>query len=404
MNLLKDGITLNAVIPTKLSRKLTIDGITQAYPVYKVRLDLLFYNDQNDRIATWISQYKSINDGNAPDISDRVAYNSVIEGFIIQSNPSAIEKTQTNIELVDQREPGVVLADGRIIDGNRRYTCLSRLSDKNDRFKYFETVILDRNIQNSAKQIKMLELSIQHGEESKVDYNLIDRLVGIYNDIIDTQLLSVYEYAKSIDQPEGDVRKRVEVAILMVEFLDFINAPKQFYIARDWQIGFPLEELSKLLKKCKTDDEAEDLKICVFTNILMKTSSDLGRFVRKFKNIIVSDYAEKFIEEQKEIAYRVVESLPPKGSVNEKVIRDVIRGNDELGQELERSMDKALTKANKIEARNKPVQLIEKATTFLESIDMNIFLKLNDSDLKRIELQLTKLENMVAEIRGNINA
>ena len=128
MNLLKDGIVLNAVIPTKLTRKLTLDGITQAYPVYKVRLDLLFYNDQNDRIATWISQYKSTNDGNAPDVSDREAYNSVIEGFIIQSNPSAIEKTQTNIELVDQREPGVVLADGRIIDGNRRYTCLGRLS------------------------------------------------------------------------------------------------------------------------------------------------------------------------------------------------------------------------------------------------------------------------------------
>lgn len=404
MNLLKDGIALNSVIPTKLSRKLTIDGITQAYPVYKVRLDLLFYNDQNDRIATWISQYKSINEGNAPDVSDREAYNSVIEGFIIQSNPSAIEKTQTNIELVDQREPGVVLADGRIIDGNRRYTCLSRLSKKSDRFKYFETVILDRNIQNSAKQIKMLELSIQHGEESKVDYNLIDRLVGIYNDIIDTKLLSVYEYAKSTNQPESDVKKRVEIAELMVEFLDFINAPKQFYIARDWQIGFPLEELAKLLKKCKTDDEAEDLKICVFTNILMKTSSDLGRFVRKFKNIIVSDYANEFIEEQKEIAYRLVESLPPKGAVNEKVIRDVIRGNDELGQELERSMEKALTKANKIEARNRPVQLIEKATTFLESIDMNIFLKLNDSDLKRIERQLTKLESVVVEIRGNINA
>lgn len=404
MNLLKDGIALNAVIPTKLSRKLTIDGITQAYPVYKVRLDLLFYNDQNDRIATWISQYKSINDGNAPDVSDREAYNSVIESFIIQSNPSAIEKTQTNIELVDQREPGVVLADGRIIDGNRRYTCLSRLSKKSDRFKYFETVILDRNIQNSAKQIKMLELSIQHGEESKVDYNLIDRLVGIYNDIIETKLLSVYEYAKSTNQPESDVKKRVEIAELMVEFLDFINAPKQFYIARDWQIGFPLEELAKLLKKCKTDDEAEDLKICVFANILMKTSSDLGRFVRKFKNIIVSDYANEFIEEQKEIAYRVVESLPPKGAVNEKVIRDVIRGNDELGQELERSMEKALTKANKIEARNRPVQLIEKATTFLESIDMNIFMKLNDSDLKRIERQLTKLESVVVEIRGNINA
>ena len=66
MNLLKEGIEKQLVIKTTMTRKLTIDGITQAYPVYKVRLDCLYYNDQNDRIATWISQYKSQNDGIFP--------------------------------------------------------------------------------------------------------------------------------------------------------------------------------------------------------------------------------------------------------------------------------------------------------------------------------------------------
>ena len=47
------------VSKTPLSRKLTLGGVTKAYPVYRVRLDLLFYNDQNDRIATWITQYKN---------------------------------------------------------------------------------------------------------------------------------------------------------------------------------------------------------------------------------------------------------------------------------------------------------------------------------------------------------
>ena len=140
MNLLKDGITQQAVVKTAQTRKLTVDGLTKAYPVYKVRLDWLFYNDQNDRIATWISQYKAQHDGKAPNSSDREAYNAIIEQFIVESNPDAIRKTQTNIEMVDQREAGVVLADGRIIDGNRRFTCLRRLAAKNDRFSYFETV------------------------------------------------------------------------------------------------------------------------------------------------------------------------------------------------------------------------------------------------------------------------
>lgn len=194
----------------------------------------------------------------------------------------------------------------------------------------------------------------------------------------------------------------MEIAELLVEWLDFINAPKQFHIARDLQVGFPLEELSKLIKKCKNEDEIEDLKICVFTNILLKTSNDLGRFVRRIKDIITFDYMEEFIEEQKEIAYRVVDSLPTK--VNEKIIRDVIRANDEVGQDLEQSMDKALAKAKKTETRNRPVQLIEKATTFLESIDMNILLKLNDSELIRVERQLAKLESIIEEIKGNFNA
>ena len=167
-----------SVLLEDMTRKLTVDGLTKAYPVYKVRLDWIFYNDQNDRIATWISQYKTQHDGKSPDCTDRDAYNTIIEQFIVESNPDAIRKTQANIEMVDQREAGVVLADGRIIDGNRRFTCLRRLAKKNSRFGYFETAILDRDIENSAKQIKILELSIQHGEEGKVDYDPIDRLVS----------------------------------------------------------------------------------------------------------------------------------------------------------------------------------------------------------------------------------
>lgn len=402
MNLLKEGMEQKAVLKTTLTRKLTVDGLTKAYPVYKVKLDWLFYNDQNDRIATWISQYKAQHEGKTPDIAQREAYNNIIEEFIVASNPDAIRKTQSNIELVDQREPGVVLADGRIIDGNRRFTCLRRLAQKNDRFGYFETVILDRSIENNAKQIKMLELSIQHGEESKVDYNAVDRLVGIYSDVVETGLLTEEEYSRSTNESLSDVKRRIEVAKLMVEFLEFINAPKQFYIARDLQLAFPLEELSKILKKSRNEDEAEDIKIAVFNNILMQPSTDMTRFVRNIKSIIGSDYQEEFLEEQRELAVQVVDSLPPVGKMDTTTIREVVRANDEVTQALDRSMDKSLTKVKKNETRNRPVQLAEKATTFLESIDQHILLKLNDSELRRLERQLTKLEQVIAQIRENM--
>lgn len=402
MNLLKEGLEQHVVERTTMTRKLTVDGLTKAYPVYKIRLDWLFYNDQNDRIATWISQYKAQHEGQAPDVSHREEYNNVIERFIVESNPDAIRKTQSNIEMVDQREAGVVLADGRIIDGNRRFTCLRRLSAKNPRFNYFEAVILDRNIENSAKQIKLLELSIQHGEESKVDYNPIDRLVGIYTDIVETHLLTPTEYAASTNESETDVNRRVEIAKLMVEFLEFINAPKQFYIARDLQIYYPLEELLKLTKKCRTDNEVEDLKVSVFNNILMQTAGDMTRFIRNIKSIVGTDYQDEFLEEQKEMAANVLDHLPAVGHVNTQVIREEVRADEENREALERSMEKTLTKVKKTETRNRPIQLAEKATTFLESIDTNILLKMNDSELCRLTRQLDRLEQVVADLRENL--
>lgn len=156
LNLLQDGIAQHAVFSTKLTQKLTIDGITQPYPVYKIKLDWLYYKDQNDRIATWISQYRAQHNGYAPDLSDQKRYNQIIK----EINPDALRKTKTNIKMVDQREPGVVLNDGRIIDGNRRFTCLRELAAEDERFGYFEAVILERSIESSAKQIKPLELSI----------------------------------------------------------------------------------------------------------------------------------------------------------------------------------------------------------------------------------------------------
>ena len=402
MNLLKHGVEQHAVYETNLTRKLTIDGLTQAYPVYKIKLDWLYYNDQNDRIATWISQYRAQHEGHVPDPADRENYNNTIEQFIVESNPDALRKTKANIKMTDQREPGVVLADGRIIDGNRRFTCLRQLSAADERFGYFEAVILDRSIEHSAKQIKILELSIQHGEESKVDYDPIDRLVGIYTDILSTNLLSVEEYAKSTNETESEVKKRVELAQLMAEFLEFINAPEQFHIARELTVYSTLDELQKLLRKCRTEDEKEDLKNSVFTNILIRPNGDMARFIRGFKNILGSDYQADFLEEQRDIAAQVIDALPPVEKMSAQVIRDEIRTNEDFGDALERSMDKYLTRAKKTETRNRPIQLVEKATNFLESIDTNILLKLNDRELRRMRHQLDLLEQTLAEVRENL--
>lgn len=154
---------------TEVTKKMTVDGITKIYPVYKVRIDQLYYNDQNDRIATWISRYKA--DNNISNFNDlnREKYNDIIGNFIKQSNVKAFNNTLNNISAIGQQEPAVILPDGRIIDGNRRFTCLRELSKENSKFNHLEAVIIEKDIQNNKKEIKLLELYLQHGREERVD-------------------------------------------------------------------------------------------------------------------------------------------------------------------------------------------------------------------------------------------
>jgi len=186
-----------------------------------------------------------------------------------------------------------------------------------------------------------------------------------------------------------------------VEFLEFINAPGQFHIARDLQVFFPLEELLKIIRKCR-EDEAEDIKIVVFNNILMQTSNDMTRFIRSMKSIVGSEYQDEFIDEQRELAAQVLEGLPAPGEVDTAFIREEVRTNEEVTQALERSMDKALTRARRNETRNRPVQLVEKANTLLEGIDQRILLKMSSAELRRLDAQISRLEGLIAGLRENM--
>lgn len=403
MNLLRDGITQGFVIKTDRATKLTIDGITETYPVYQIRLDALYYNDQNDRIATWISQYKSDNKTETIDRTDLESYNNTIHEFIVKSNPDKLKSTQKNISFIGQQKYGVVLNDGRIIDGNRRFTCLRNLAVDDPKFNYFEAVILDRDIENSAKQIKMLELHIQIGEEARVDYDPIDRLVGIYNDIIVNKILTVHEYAVSTGaQSDNDVQKEVERAKLLAEFLEAINAPGQFYIARDLNMSNPLIELQAILRKIKDEDKKEEVKYAVFTNCLLQPEGDMTRFLRQLKAVAGSNYLDEFIEKELEIAESVIDNLPEVGQVNKEVINQ-LRKDEDTKRELRKTMDIVTNKAKASATRDKPNQILLKAVDSIETIDMNIFKKLTNEQKSEIEEHLSSLENLIMQLREAIN-
>ena len=402
MNLLVDGVNSGAVIKTDRSTKLTVDGMTSTYPIYLVRLDLLYYNDQNDRIATWINQYLTEHNLSEINKADKESYNKVIHEFITLSNPDRIKQTQANIKLVGQQEYGVVLNDGRIIDGNRRFTCLRNLSEESPSFKHFETVILDKEYEENVKSIKMLELQIQIGHEARVDYDPIDRLVGLYRDVVENKLLTTKEYALYTNSTEKDVEKELEIATLIVEFLDTINAPGQFYLARELKLDGPIRELHGVLKKIHDEDKQQQMKCVVFTNFLIKPNDDMTRFTRKMKSIASSRHIDEFIEKEMDIAEQVLDELPDSGHVNAETINDV-RANDEVKEKLNQILDKVDSKAKVDETKNKPNQVIIKAIDSIESIDEHILKKLTEEQLEEVSDNLNRLEEIIQRLKETIS-
>lgn len=394
MNVFEDS----RVIKTGATRKLNIGGVTKNYDVYAVPLELLFYNDQNDRIATWLSQYSVEDEFN----NDREKYNNRIENFIEESNPKALNKTKNNIKAIGQNIPGIILNDGRIIDGNRRFTCLRQLHRENIYdYGYFETIILEGGIANE-KQIKILELTIQHGEDGKIDYNPIDKLVGLYRDVVLNELLTIEEYAQSTNIKTKDAKKELRIALLMAEFLEFIGRPNQFYLAREWDINGPLREIDGALQKEKDEDRKEDIMLVMFTNLLIKPNQDMTRYLRTVKNLVAdSEFGSDYLEDQLENTEKVLDLMNEDD--NPDISYNTVRGNQELIYTFANSTELFEEKIKISQVRNKPLTLLEDCEKRIKDIDIHIIYRLDEDEQYEIKEKIKVLQNLLMRMDDEID-
>lgn len=391
------------VISAETGTKLDIDGISKTYEVFKIKLNLLYYNDKNDRIATWVSQYKAEH-GELDVTSEN--YNDIIHDFIMKSNPQAMAKTIKNIRMVNQRVPGVVLRDGRIIDGNRRFTSLRELSKEDPKFGYFEAVILDHDYTKDNTAIKELELRLQHGVDEKVDYDPIERLVGIYNDIVEGPF-TVEKYAACTNEKKSEVQKNVEIAKYMVEFLDFIKAPKQFHLARSLDLDGPLHELYGALSKEKDEDRKESIKRAFFANLLLRPSGDMTRYVRQIKNMMSNpEISNEYLDQQEDkicdlidiIDDVVVDGQP----LTQKTISEKIQTHEELKGRFKTSVENSYSKYTAVENKNEPLKLLADANTRLDNVDINILKMLDENKMEEVKEIIGQIKSKITELEERL--
>lgn len=381
------------------SKKLTIQGMTKIFDVYRIPIEHLIYNKKNGRIATYVSQF--IDEGNEFPMGDNEAFNKIIEDYIEKSNPDALKKTKANIKIMSQTEPAVVLANGVVLDGNRRFTSLRQLSREGAgaEFSYLEAVILE-NGNYTEKDIKRLELNLQHAVESKVDYNPIDRLVDIYRDLIEEGgTFSPEEYARETQMTLNKVEEEIAIANLMVEYLDYVKQPLKFYIARDQKIDGPIREIYKILKSKNIDlDRIEDIKEFLFLNIL-SLGGDISRRIREIRSVIEDGKlsTELFNElDESQIlddANDYFEDEKTKELVSSTKVLNLDKGIKTAITQVTENYVESKKLSN---AQNQPVEMLKKAQNIIKEIDKDAVERMNS------ELQATFI-SIVEKIQSELN-
>ena len=417
MSAIKTVINRNTLQKVRMAKPNWSDsGVEQQ--VYRVNIKELHYNEENGRIATWISTYLS--DGNNPklDTLSREEFNNIIEGFIKKANKKeALDALMLDIKKKTQLNPGVILTDGTIVSGNRRFTALRNLYeiDHDEKYEYFECFVIDApDTKEKLEFVKLIETKTQFSVVSEEDYNSIDRLVTIYRYLIDeeTKIWSIKDYAKKIGIKEREAENLYYRAMIMVDYLEYINKPKAFHIARIDKLDGPIAELPGLYKDLNdTIDgkrEWKRIRPLFYSEFPPKKSKDDSkdrtRKVRSFKNMYTKNRPE--FERLLLKLYEVAEKIEERnrlGLTAHSEFRTDESGREQALTSLDsQDIENAVHATNKLQAREKQITKAGNALKTLNEIDYDVFPYMDEEDKDRLNSSLDELITKINEIKNKL--
>lgn len=392
---------------TTLTKRLTIGSETKDYPVYKFPLEYLYYNDQNGRINTVYHQYISNHGKLTPEIGES-KYNEIFEKFIFESKKQALKDTQISISEKGQQEPGVILSDGRVIDGNRRFTALRRIQRDTNIKQYFEAVILSFDIKNKLdeKKIKELELDLQLGREERVSYDPIDRIFDVYNTIEVQKLMTPEEYKKASGAGNTKrINKDLRLAYLIIKFLSIVapneNPIDKFYLARELKLDGPLEDIERTINKLKKDKETITQNVLTILAVQIAKSEvgdrDITRKIRDVKyNILENpEMKEHFISATDEHVDNIIDFFESNPIDKASDLKNNLNNNLEIAEVSSKLLQTTNRLSNKGQITANRRQSLVKLQEIRDTLE-----DLSSEDLKELhEEEFFEAKEILQEIR-----
>ena len=379
----------------------TVHGIAESVlDVYRIPLKYLYFNNENGRIASQMRRNNELLEPVTDEINPN--YNNLFAKLINEDNHNKLVQTKKSIQKNGQQVYGYVLQDGRIIDGNRRFTALRQIQQETGETHYFEAVILpfSYNEKIYREKIKKLELAIQMGVEERVPYDPVDLAVDIFQTVVIDKLMTETDYARESNLEVSTVRLAIETIYLIQDFLQFINAQSEaYFIVKDVKLYNAISELAKYYKKTYPDKGPvyEQNKLTAFTLLCknLQTGGDIVRIMRDYQNDIAKTKVNN--EFNNEIEDTINDF---RDKLEEEPIEDVIEFRKVLNKSNPefRKINDTYNKIVNRENRGKNVENflndIEKSVTLLEDLKKYNGLsgKLKYSDFSSEQLEkLTKM-------------
>ncbi len=388
------GIAEGWVRKTDNSERKFIGGQNQDCPIYEVRVDKLHFNVQNGRIATFISRYQAEHPEGLP--QDQTELDNLIADMVEADNPKHLKATMLDIKNKGQQQSAIILTNGVVIDGNRRFTCLRKLSAAENTLRMLRCCVFPDTYDENA--IKGLELEIQLGEDTKQEYDAISRLVDI-DRWVNEGRMTAEEYAKHANMKQSKMKNCLAQIDMLKDFLEFCEAPGAFHIAQDLKLQGPIESLTNGLVKVKNKDKREEIKNAVFVNLMCQTFGDATRGVREFIDNLIAD--DKLREEQLDYAVEVLERLAEKPEnvvVTTEYLRDAFGSDTRLKEGMKASRNVARAKAGNRKIKNGQVRAVRNALSDVNDVDVEILHKLEPEQLVDMQDGLQSLLEKAQEV------
>ena len=360
-----------------------IKGQNRDIQVYKIPLDLLFYNIKNGRFAAeYLELKEKLGRELNPDVSED---KSIIQQMLLELDPKRSLNLENDIRKFGQREPGICTFDGYVHNGNRRLSVIQNIVNTGDlHSNYLQVARLPSEV--DAQDLFLIEAGIQFSKDVQLDYGPINTLLKFQEGI--NAGLSPLQLAKNIYgfKDEKEVLEKIEILRLIVKYLKFIGAPNHFKKAD--RIVEHFIDLNNILKREKRNG-ASVSDIFSYQNIGFQLIHDgiTQRELRKLKDIISE-------ERSRQQLFKALEYSKPE-STGKKMEKKLEAEDNENFTPARTIFNQATDTINALKDQNKPLTNLERALTNLDAIDeRNESIGTNEfqSLLFRIETIIQKLK------------